>query len=114
MTRTRRPHRPTRLVDPDSYREPKWVEFDPDQTPPRLWLVTEDTQYFINRWKPEFPDLRFVYFIRAYDEKVKKLVSGPVKIGVANDPYERIAALQIGSPVRLVLVAVAIGSREFE
>lgn len=40
----------------------------------------------------------FVYFIRAS--------SGPIKIGSSLDPRARLRALQIGSPVRLRLMAV--------
>lgn len=44
----------------------------------------------------------YVYFIRAGD-------SGPVKIGVAANPYVRLEELQTGNPYRLRVIAAFVG-----
>lgn len=49
-----------------------------------------------NRIEPEF---RYVYFIEAEGLDL-------VKIGLADDPRKRLAMLQVGSPVRLILRGV--------
>lgn len=48
-----------------------------------------------------------VYFIRAE-------VGGPIKIGSSAEPKQRLAEFQIGSPLRLMIVATMDGGREEE
>lgn len=49
----------------------------------------------------------FVYFCQPVD-------GGPIKIGLARDPKARLMDLQIGSPVRLRMVAIIPGGRADE
>lgn len=49
----------------------------------------------------------FVYFIQAGD-------GGPVKIGIASDPEKRLAEMQVGNHVELILLAVRPGSADLE
>jgi hypothetical protein len=50
---------------------------------------------------------QLVYVIQAAE-------SGRIKIGVARDPYRRLAELQVGSPEQLELIGVAPGGRKRE
>src|SRR5262245_47298256 len=49
----------------------------------------------------------FVYFIRSG-------TAGPIKIGVADDPRERVVKLQIGNPEELTLLAYMPGGTALE
>lgn len=48
-----------------------------------------------------------VYFIQAVG-------GGPIKIGMSNDPKERLATLQAGSPVMLRIIGIADGGQDKE
>lgn len=50
---------------------------------------------------------RYVYFIQAGED-------GPVKIGVAAEPFKRLAELQTGNPARLRVVAIIEGDTGIE
>lgn len=50
---------------------------------------------------------RFVYFIQAGED-------GPIKIGVATEPFKRLAELQTGNPARLRIVAIVEGDTGME
>lgn len=51
--------------------------------------------------------LMFVYFIAEIDD-------GPIKIGVAKDPVQRLRGMQTGNPRRLRIEYILIGNRETE
>lgn len=48
-----------------------------------------------------------VYFIQAIE-------GGPIKIGMSQNPERRLADLQVGSPVRLRIIGVAVGGQQRE
>jgi hypothetical protein len=58
-------------------------------------------------WKERLPTTRFVYFIQQGN-------TGPVKIGIANDPRKRLGNLQTGNPAELHLRHVVPGDRDLE
>ncbi len=61
----------------------------------------------IEFWQESAPVDQFVYFVQQGDR-------GPVKIGIAKDPLDRMGALQTGNPTELHLRQVVPGQRELE
>jgi hypothetical protein len=84
------------------------------ETPPdfRVSFVSAKERRFQAARRGDFPEVgTHLYFIQMRDERLS-----PVKIGRANNPKSRLAALQIGSPYPLVLLGTLenCGSSEFE
>lgn len=72
---------------------------------PAPTLTTGSSQ--IEFWQEHTPVDQFVYFVQQGDR-------GPVKIGVAKDPFDRMATLQTGNPTELHLRHVVPGQRDLE
>lgn len=68
-------------------------------------LTTGSAQ--VDFWHENTSVDQFVYFVQQGDR-------GPVKIGVAKDPLDRMAALQTGNPTELHLRQVVPGQRDLE
>jgi hypothetical protein len=77
-----------------------------NETPPRDW-PTHPTERRQRHPKKKPDQHAFVYFCQPVD-------GGPIKIGLAVDPRNRLSGLQIGSPVRLRMLAIAEGGAEYE
>lgn len=78
--------------------------------------ASEQAEKVIRRFKAKVTDPVFVYFIQQYDlEEVSSgFAAGPVKIGVANDPYVRLRELQCGNPNGLCIVEAILGDSSLE
>jgi hypothetical protein len=75
-----------------------------------FWGVSELIQTEgIMAWKRnDLSEDRFVYFIQCGGP------CGPVKIGTAANPYERVVTLQVGNPYEIVLIARCNGGPMLE
>ena len=84
------------------------LDFDQRHPPRSIPSANEPEQPVIARWSHAFKGQAVCYFIGAD--------AGPVKIGHTRDLPSRLKALQLGSPVRLKVLANTAGGedREFE
>lgn len=76
---------------------------DPDLT----LTFTEDAEAAYDYWRAAVDDPSFIYYIQGSD-------GGPVKIGRATNPYQRLGEIQVGNPDVLVVRQLLLGWAEGE
>lgn len=105
---------PGRTPNPNPDRS--WLELNKQDR--RRWAATEDALAAVDYWQAASGKPEFVYFIRAWslvdEDDYDWAETGPVKIGVARDPIQRLAELQCGNPLQLRIQQVILGNREVE
>lgn len=65
----------------------------------------------VNRWQLDPNKVCQLYFISAHPDD---LPDAPIKIGISYHPEARLSEMQAGSPVRLVLLGVRVGTLKAE